>query len=280
METAVITAATRTPIGKFCGAFTNIPAPRLGAIVIREAVKRSGIAASDVDEVIMGNVIQAGLGQNPGRQAAIYAGIPVETPAYTVNKVCGSGLKAVMLAAQAVRCGDAEIVVAGGMENMTRGPYLLEGARLGYRLFDQCLVDGMVRDGLWDVYNNFHMGETGERIADKFNLTREEIDRFALRSHQRAVKATKEGKFKKEIVPVRVEKGKEAYVLDKDEGPREDTSLEKLSRLPPVFRKDGRITAGNASQISDGASALVVMSQSRAEELGVRPLATVVAYAS
>lgn len=275
----VITSAVRTPIGKFEGALKELSAPRLGSLAIKEALKRANLASEQVDEVVMGLVLGAGLGQNPARQAALYAGIPKNIGAVTVNKVCGSGLKAVVLAAQAIKAGDAEIVVAGGMENMTRAPYLLDRARQGYKLGDGKLIDAMVYDGLWDVYNNFHMGITGERIAERYKLTREEIDRFALRSHQRAVKATKDGKFKAEIVPVEIPQKKGAPVIfDKDEGPREDTSLETLSKLRPVFKENGMVTAGNASQISDGSSAVVVMSAEKAEKLGIKPLVKIVSY--
>ncbi|MEW6069494.1 MAG: acetyl-CoA C-acetyltransferase [Candidatus Thermoplasmatota archaeon] len=275
----VITSAVRTALGRFEGSLRDFPVPQLGALVIKEALKRSNLAPEQVNEVIMGLVVSAGLGQNPARQAALGAGIPKNVGAITVNKVCGSGLKAVMLAAQSIKAKDAEIVVAGGMENMTRGPYLLDKARFGYRLGDGKFIDAMVYDGLWDVYNNFHMGVTGERIAERYKLTREEIDRFALRSHRLAAKATKEGKFKDEILPIEIpQKKAPPIVFDKDEGIREDTSMEALSKLRPAFKPDGLITAGNASQISDGASALVVMSSEKANELGLKPLVKIIGY--
>ncbi len=275
----VICSAVRTAIGKFDGGLKTFSAPQLGTIVIKEAVKRAKIESKEVDEVIMGNVIGAGLGQNPARQAALYAGIPKNIGCVTVNKVCGSGLKAVMFAAQSIKAGDAEIVVAGGMESMTRAPYLLDKARQGYKLGDGKLIDAMVYDGLWDVYNNFHMGITGERIAERHKLTREEIDRFALRSHQRAINATKDGKFKAEIVPVEIPQKKGApAIFDKDEGPREDTSLEALSKLRPAFKENGLVTAGNASQISDGSSAVVVMSAEKAKRLDIKPLVKILSY--
>ncbi|MEM3397249.1 MAG: acetyl-CoA C-acetyltransferase [Thermoplasmata archaeon] len=277
---AYIVSACRTAIGKFEGTLKDVPVQRLGAIVIEEAVKRARIEKTAVEEVIMGNVLQAGLGQNPARQAAIYAGIPYEAGALTVNKVCGSGMKAIMLAASEIKAGDADVIVAGGMESMDKAPYLLEKARFGYRMFDGKIIDEMVYDGLWDVYNNFHMGMTGEIIAEKYNIKREEIDAFALRSNQRAVKATKEGRFKDEIVPVVIEGKKgDKIVFDKDEGPREDTSIEKLAKLKPVFKEGGVVTAGNASQISDGAAALVVMSEKAVNEYGVKPIARIHSYA-
>ncbi|MCX8173188.1 MAG: acetyl-CoA C-acetyltransferase [Thermoplasmata archaeon] len=276
---AYIVSACRTAIGKFDGTLKGVPVQKLGAVVIEEAVKRAGIEKTAVEEVIMGNVLQAGLGQNPARQSAIYAGIPYEAGALTVNKVCGSGMKAIMIAASEIKAGDADVIVAGGMESMDNAPYLLEKARFGYRMFDGKIVDEMVYDGLWDVYNNFHMGMTGEIIAEKYHITREEIDAFALRSNQRAVKATKEGRFRDEIVPVVLEGKKgEKTVFDKDEGPREDTSMEKLAKLKPVFKEGGVVTAGNASQISDGAAALVVMSEKAMNEYGAKPLARIHSY--
>ncbi len=276
MTDIVIVSGTRTPIGRFQGGFTTLTACQLGSIALKEALKRAGLET--VDEVIMGNVVSAGLGQNPARQAAIGAGIPVDVPSFTLNKVCGSGLKAVMIAAQAIKAGDAEVIAAGGMENMTNAPHMLPSARSGYRLGDGTLVDAMVHDGLWDIYNDFHMGITGEIIAEKYNITREQADAFALESHQKAIKAHKEGKFSDEIIPVTVETRKKTFTVGKDEGPREDTSLEVLAKLRPVFKKDGIVTAGNASQISDGASAVVVMSEEKAEELGLNPLAKVIDY--
>jgi acetyl-CoA C-acetyltransferase len=279
---AYIVSAVRTAIGKFEGTLKGFPVQKLGAIVIEEAVKRAGIEKNLVEEVIMGNVLQAGLGQNPARQSAIYAGIPYEAGALTVNKVCGSGMKAIMLAASEIRAGDIDVAVCGGMESMNNAPYLLDRARFGYRMSmpKADIIDEMVYDGLWDVYNKFPMGMTGEIIAQKYNLTREEIDAFALRSNQRAVKATKEGRFKDEIVAVELEGKKgEKIVFDKDEGPREDTSMEKLARLKPVFKEGGVVTAGNASQISDGAAALVVMSEKAVKEYGVKPLVKIHSYA-
>jgi acetyl-CoA C-acetyltransferase len=270
----VIVSGVRTPIGRFQGGLSSTSAPQLGSIVLKEALKRANL--DTVDEVIMGNVVSAGLGQNPARQSAIYAGIPVEVPSFTVNKVCGSGLKSVMLAVQAIKTQDAEVIAAGGMESMTRAPYLLFRARDGYRLGDGKVTDGLIHDGLWDIYNDFHMGMTGEVIAEKYDVTREDADEFALRSHKMAIKAQETGKFDKEIVSVTVETRKKNFTVDTDEGPRKDTSLEVLSKLRPVFKKDGLVTAGNASQISDGASAVVVMSEEKADQLGLKPLATIV----
>jgi acetyl-CoA C-acetyltransferase len=275
----VILSGVRTAIGRFNGMLKDIPAQQLGAITIKEALKRAGIDGSVVDEVLMGNVVSAGLGQNPARQAMIHAGLSVSIGATTVNKVCGSGLKTVMMAAQAIKAGDAELIVAGGMENMNRGPYLLRNARSGYRLGDGKLIDAMIYDGLWDVYNDFHMGNTGEIIAEKYNVTREDADKFALRSHQKAMEAIKTGEFKEEIVPVEIPQRKgEPILFDTDEGVREDTSLEKLAKLKPVFRKDGLVTAGNASQISDGGAAVIVTSREKAEKLGCKPMAKIVDY--
>jgi acetyl-CoA C-acetyltransferase len=275
----VITGSVRTAIGKFEGSFKKTPAVKLGGYVIEEVLKRSKIQPELVDEVIMGNVISAGLGQNPARQASIHGGVPVEAGALTVNKVCGSGLKAVMLAASEINSGDMEIVVAGGMENMTMGPYLLQQGRAGYRLGDNKVVDAMVNDGLWDIYNDFHMGMTGEIVAEKCNITREDADEFSYNSHMKAHKATTEGKFKDEIVPVQIPQRKgDPITMEIDEGVRGDTSVEKLARLKPVFKKDGLITAGNASQISDGAAATVVMSAEKASELGITPLVKIVDF--
>jgi acetyl-CoA C-acetyltransferase len=275
-EEVVIISAKRTAIGKFGRSLKNIPAPRLGALVIREAAKRAGIPIEQIDEVIMGNVLSAGLGQNPARQAAVHAGIPVETGSVTINKVCGSGLKAVMLAAQAIKAGDADVVVAGGMENMSAAPYLAQNVRWGQKFGDASLVDSMLRDGLWDAYNDFHMGMTGERIAEKFGITREEADAFSLESHRRAARAIHEGTFREELVPVDIE----ARSFDIDECVREDASLEKLAALPPVFKKGGILTAGNSSQLSDGAAALVVASARAARAAGIEPLARIVGYAT
>ncbi len=278
MNDVVIVSAVRTPIGKFGGALKDLSAPRLGAAVVREAVARAKVDPKAVEECIMGNVLSAGLGQNPARQAALWGGLSDEVPALTVNKVCGSGLKAVMIASDAILAGRERLVVAGGMESMTNAPYLLEKARFGYKLFDSSLVDGMVRDGLWDVFNNFHMGTTGEIIAERHNITRAEADEFALSSHRKAVQATKSGAFKDEIVGVEVAARKEPQVVTQDEGPREDTSLEALAKLKPVFKSDGILTAGNASSINDGASATVVMDGELARETGHKPLVRVVDY--
>ncbi|MGQ9582084.1 MAG: thiolase family protein [Thermoplasmatota archaeon] len=275
----VICSAVRTAIGKFGGALRDTPVVRLGAAVVREAIARARVDPSVVDEVIMGNVLSGGLGQNPARQAAIYAGVPVEAGAMTVNKVCGSGLKAMMIAASEIKTGDAGVVVAGGMENMDMAPFALDRARYGYRMNNQPIIDLMVNDGLWDVYNNFHMGMTGEIIAEKYGLSRQEIDEFALSSHQKAAAAIKSGWFKEEIVPVELQTGKgQTTTFEVDEGVRPDTSLEKLAKLPAVFKKGGVVTAGNASQISDGAAATVMMSEDRARELGAPIVARVTHY--
>ena len=280
MQEVVIISAARTAIGKFNGTIKDVPATQLGAAAIREAVERSGLQPEDIEECLMGNVLSASLGQNPARQAMIAAGLPYKIPAFTVNKVCGSGMKAVVLAAQAIKAGDAQVIVAGGMENMNQAPYLLPKARYGYRLGEGKLVDAMVNDGLWDYYNNFHMGITGELIAEKYGLNREEVDAFALRSNELAVKATQEGKFKNEILPLEIPQRKaDPIIFDKDEGPR-ITPLEKLAKLPPVFKKDGLVTAANASQISDGACALTVMSEEFAQAAGITPLATIKEYES
>jgi len=276
----VITSAVRTAIGNFLGALSPLSATELGGKVIEEAVKRSAIRKEDVDEVIMGNVLPFGLGQNPARQAMIKAGLPMTGGAITINKVCGSGLKAVMLAAQVIMAGDAEVVVAGGMENMSRVPYYLDNARTGYRLWDGKLVDGMVHDGLWDIVNDYHMGFTAEIQSVKFNISREEQDRFAHESNQKAMKAIREGRFKEEILPIPLPSKKgEPTLFDTDEGPR-DTDLQALTRLKSVFKEGGVVTAGNSSKISDGASALVIMSHERAKALGVKPMAKVGAQAA
>ncbi|MFE7064278.1 acetyl-CoA C-acetyltransferase [Sutcliffiella sp. NPDC057660] len=276
----VIVSAVRTAIGSFGGALKDVSAPQLGAVVIKEALAKAGLAPDSVDEVIMGNVLQAGLGQNPARQAAIGAGLPNEVSSMTINKVCGSGLKAVHLAAQAIIAGDADIVVAGGMENMSQAPYLLQGARDGYRMGDQKVTDSMVHDGLWCSFNDYHMGVTAENLCTKYDLTREEQDQFAANSQQKAVQAIEEGKFKDEIVPVEVKKKKEILTVDTDEYPRKGTTVEKLGGLRPAFKKDGSVTAGNASGINDGAAAVVVMSKEKADELGIKPLVKIVANAS
>jgi acetyl-CoA C-acetyltransferase len=279
MREVVITSAVRTPIGNFLGALSPFSATELGGWVIGEAVKRSRIRKEDVDEVILGNVLPFGLGQNPARQAMIKARLPMSVRALTINKVCGSGLKAVMLAAQVIMSGDAEVIVAGGMESMSRTPYYLENARAGYRLWDGKLVDGMVHDGLWDVVNDYHMGVTAEIQSKKFNIRREEQDQFAYESNFKAMKATREGKFKEEIIPVSIPSKKgEPTVFEIDEGPR-DSDLKAMAKLKPAFKEDGVVTAGNSSKISDGASALVVMSREKAQTLGIEPMAKVGAQA-
>src|SRR5437016_12164132 len=253
-DDVVIISGVRTPVGKFQGSLSDFSAPRLGAMVVREAVKRANLDPKQVDECIMGNVVQAGLGQNPARQAAIFGGLPPEVGAMTINKVCGSGLKAVGLAAQAIQTGDSTLVVAGGMESMTNAPYLLPQARKGLRLGDSQIVDSMIRDGLWDVYNDYHMGLTGENVAEKYGITREEQDEFAENSHLKAVSATKECRLKAQIVPVELparKKGAAPIIFDKDESPREDTTIEILRSLKPAFKKDGRGTAGTAPRVHD-----------------------------
>lgn len=278
----VILAGVRTPIGKFQGSLSDIPAPKLGAIAVKEAVRRAGVDPASVDEVIMGNVVSAGLGQNAARQAALDAGIPPSVGAMTINKVCGSGLKAVGLAAQAIQTNNCNIVVAGGMESMTNAPYLLPNARKGYRLGNGALIDSMVHDGLWDVYNDYHMGNTGENVAEKYKITREEQDEYSVNSHRKAVSAIKECRFKDQIIPVEVpgRKKGEVILFDKDEGPREDTDIEALRKLKPAFKKDGTVTAGNAPSVNDGAAALVVTSMRNAEKLGKKPMARIVAQAT
>lgn len=282
MDDVVIISAVRTPIGKFQGALQDLTAPQLGAIVVREAVKRAGVDPNQVDECIMGNVVQAGLGQNPARQAALRGGLPPTVAAMTINKVCGSGLKSVALAAQAIQTGNSELVVAGGMESMTNAPYLLPQARKGYRLGNGQILDAVVNDGLWDVYNNYHMGITGENVHDKYGVTREEQDEYALNSHRKAVAAWKECRFSSQIVPVDVpgKKKGETVKFEKDEGPREDTTIEALRNMKPAFKKDGTVTAGNASTMNDGASALVVTSAARAQKLGAKPMVRIVAQAT
>ena len=279
----VIIAGCRTPIGKFQGSLSDMRAPEIGAVAVREAVKRAGIDAKLVDECIMGNVVSAGLGQNPARQAAIFGGLAPEVGAMTINKVCGSGLKSVALAAQAIETGNSSIVVAGGMESMTNAPYLLPNARKGYRLGNGQLVDSMVNDGLWDIYNDYHMGITGENVAEKYGITRAEQDEFAVNSHRKAIAAQKECRFKAQIVPVELptkKKGAAPVIFDKDEGPREDTTIEVLRALKPAFKKDGTVTAGNAPGVNDGAAALVVTSAVRARELGAAPMVRIVAQAT
>src|SRR5437870_7194191 len=282
-DDVVIISGCRTAVGKFQGSLSDFSAPQLGAIVVREAVKRAALDPAQVDECIMGNVVSAGLGQNPARQAAIFGGLSPATGAMTINKVCGSGLKAVALAAQAVQTGNSSIVVAGGMESMTNAPYLLPQARKGYRLGNAQIVDSMVHDGLWDIYNNYHMGITGENVAEKYGITREEQDEFAVNSHRKAVAAIKECRFKSQIVPVELparKKGEAPIIFDKDESPREDTTIEALRALKPAFKKDGTVTAGNAPGVNDGAAAVVVTSAKRAQELGPQPMVSIVAQAT
>lgn len=303
MREAVIVSAVRTAIGSYGGALRDTPAVKLGSIVIKEALKKVGLCPhrdknagsieleeryddwdgslkeAKIDEVIMGNVLQAGQGQNVARQSGIYAGIPKEVPAYTVNMVCASGMKSVALAAQAIMTGDAEVVVAGGMENMSAVPYYMPKARWGARMFNAELVDGMVYDGLWEVFYGYHMGVTSENIAEKYGINRKEQDELALMSNQRALSAVKSGIFKKEIVPVEVKQKREVGLFDTDERPRE-TSMEALGKLSPAFKKDGGVTAGNASGIADAAAALVIMSAEKASELGLESMAAVRAFAS
>jgi acetyl-CoA C-acetyltransferase len=282
-DDVVIISGCRTPVGKFQGSLSDFTAPQLGAIVVREAVKRAGLDPALVDECIMGNVVSAGLGQNPARQAAIFGGLSPATGAMTINKVCGSGLKSVALAAQAVQTGNSSIVVAGGMESMTNAPYLLPQARKGYRLGNAQVVDSMVHDGLWDIYNDYHMGITGENVAEKYGITRDEQDEFALNSHRKALAAIKECRFKSQIVPVEIPAKKKAappVIFDKDESPREDTTIEVLRSLKPAFKKDGTVTAGNAPGVNDGAAAVVVTSATRAKELGANPMVRIVAQAT
>ncbi|MGC2019513.1 MAG: acetyl-CoA C-acetyltransferase [Candidatus Sulfotelmatobacter sp.] len=282
-DEVVIISGCRTAVGKFQGSLTDLSAPQLGAIVVREAVKRAGLNSDQVDECIMGNVLPAGLGQNPARQAAIFGGLSPATGAMTINKVCGSGLKAVALAAQAVQTGNSSIVVAGGMESMTNAPYLLPQARKGYRLGNGQVIDSMVHDGLWDIYNDYHMGITGENVAEKYGITREEQDEFAVNSHRKAVAAMKECRFKSQIVPVEIpskKKGAAPALFEKDESPREDTTIEVLRSLKPAFKKDGTVTAGNAPGVNDGAAAVVVTSAQRAKELGAQRMARIVAQAT
>lgn len=283
MEDVVIVAAARTPVGRFQGGLSSFTAPQLGALAVKEAVRRAGLEPALVDECIMGNVLSAGLGQNPARQAALFGGLPATVGALTINKVCGSGLKAVALAAQAIQTGNAEIVVAGGMESMSNAPYLLPQARQGYRLGNATAVDSMVHDGLWDVYNDYHMGITGENVAAKHGITREEQDIYALNSHRKAAEAWREGRFAAEVAPVAVpakKRGAAPDVIAKDESIREDASLEALAALKPAFKKDGTVTAGNAPGVNDAAAAVVAMSAARASALGLEPLARIRAQAT
>jgi acetyl-CoA C-acetyltransferase len=280
MEIPVILSAVRTPVGKFQGGLASFSAPELGAKVVAEAARRAGLEAKQIDEAILGNVIQAGLGQNPARQAALKGGCDPRVAALTINKVCGSGLKAVALAAQAVQLGESEVVAAGGMESMTNAPYLLPQARSGYRLGDGKLIDSMIHDGLWDSYEDFHMGMTGELVAEKYGITREEQDRFAVESHQKAIRARKSCFFEAQVLPVEIPQKKgDLVVIKYDESPREDTSIEALAKLRPAFKKDGTVTAGNAPGTNDGAAALIVTSERNALRLGKQPMARIVAQA-
>lgn len=281
MREVVIVSAVRTPVGAFGGSFKDLSAVQLGTIVAKEALKRANVDPTIVDEVIFGNVLQAGLGQNVARQISVHAGIPVGVPSFTVNKVCGSGLKTVALAAQAIMAGEADIILAGGTENMSQAPYLLKSARWGQRMGDGTIEDYMVKDGLWDIFNDTHMGVTAENIAEKYSFTREEQDNIALVSQNRAEEAIKNGRFKDEIVAVEVpQRRKDPIVVDTDEFPRFGTTIEALAKLRPAFKKDGTVTAGNASGINDGAAAFIIMSKEKADELGLTPLATIASYAS
>jgi len=281
MPDAVIVSGARTPVGKFMGALKDHSAVDLGVVAARAAIQRAGIDPASIDEVIMGNVLQAGNGQNPARQVALRAGLPSTVAALTINKVCGSGLKSVMLASQGIRLGEIETAVAGGMESMTRAPYLLPKAREGYRLGNGELIDSMIHDGVWCAFDDWHMGCTGEVVAEEYRVTREEQDAYAIESHRKAVAAIKEGRFADEIVPVEISRKKgPPLVIDRDEGPREDASVESLSRLKPAFKDGGSVTAGNASSINDGAAALVVTSSDAAKRLGLKPLARIVAQST
>jgi len=277
----VIVSGARTATGRFLGSLAGFTAPDLGGFAIKAAVERAGIKPSDVEEVIMGNVVSAGIGQNPARQAALKGGIPDAVGSTTINKVCGSGLKAVIFASQAIKAGDYHCIVAGGMESMSQVPYLLRQARTGYRLGNGVLVDAMVFDGLWDIYNDFHMGNTGELVAEKYKISRQEQDEYAYNSHRKAIAAIKAGKFRAEIVPVMIPQKKgDPIKFEVDECPREDTTVEALAKLKPAFKKDGTVTAGNAPGVNDAGSAVVVMSRKRAQELGAKPLCKVTGYAT
>jgi len=280
MKDVVIASIVRTPVGTFGGALKDVSAVDLGVIVVREAVKRAGLSPQQVENVILGNVLQAGLGQNTARQVLIHAGMPHEVPAMTINKVCASGLRSISMAAQIIKAGDAEIIVAGGIENMSASPFALPKARWGYRMGDDKIVDIMIKDGLWDAFNQYHMGITAENVAERWKLTREELDKFSLASQTKAEAAIKSGRFKDEIVPVVVKDKKGEKIFDTDEHPRFGTTLEALSKLKPSFKKDGMVTAGNASGINDGAAAAVVMSADKAKELGIKPLCRIASYAS
>ncbi|KJR45930.1 3-ketoacyl-CoA thiolase [Desulfosporosinus sp. I2] len=281
MREVVIISAVRTPVGSFCGALGQIPAVELGALVLKEAINKAGITADQVDEVILGNVLQAGLGQNPARQAAIKAGIPQEVPAWTLNKVCGSGLKSIVCAAQAIIAGDADIIVAGGMESMSLAPYLLSKARTGYRMGNDTMVDSMIQDGLTDAFSNIHMGITAENIAEQFGISREQQDQYAVVSQNRTEAAIKSGKFVEEIVPVSIPQRKgDPVIVAQDEFPRFGATYDAVAKLRSAFKKDGTVTAANASGINDGAAALVIMAKEKAEQLGLTPLATITSWAS
>jgi acetyl-CoA C-acetyltransferase len=283
MEDIVIVAGCRTPVGKFQGSLSDVSATKLGAVAVREAVHRARLRPDQIGECIMGNVVSAGLGQNPARQAALFGGLPPEVSAVTVNMVCGSGLRAVALAAQSIQTGNAEIIVAGGMESMTNAPYLLPQARSGFRMGNQVAVDSMVHDGLWDVYNDYHMGQTAELVAEKYGITREQQDCFAVASHQKAAAAWREGRFAAEVVSVEIpakKKGAEPKLFERDEAIREDTSLESLRALKPAFKKDGTVTAGNAPGVNDASAAVVVMTAANAKALGLTPMARIVAHAT
>jgi len=277
---AVILSAARTAVGKFQGALSNVPAVKLGAVAVKAAVERAGVDPKDIEEVLMGNVVQAGEGQAPARQAAIFAGVPATVSATTVNKVCGSGLKAAMMSAQAIRAGDADLFVAGGMESMSRAPYLVSGRSGELKFGNQSLTDSLLNDGLWDPFENWGMGNAAEFIADEYEVTREAMDEFALRSHEKAVQAQGSGRFQLEIVPVQIPGRKgEVTIFDKDEGPRKDASLESLSKLKPAFKENGKVTAGNASSMNDGAAAVVISSHAYAEKNNLKPLAHIIGYA-
>lgn len=280
MEDVVIVAAGRTAVGKFGGAFAKVSAADLGAHVIKNLLLRSGVSADAISEVILGQVLTAGCGQNPARQASIRGGLPDMVPAFTINKVCGSGLKATHLATQAIRCGDAQIIIAGGQENMSASPHVLNGSRDGFRMGDAKLVDTMIVDGLWDVYNQYHMGVTAENIAEKFNISREEQDEFALASQNKAESAQKAGKFKDEIIPYEIVGKKSSVIVDSDEYIKHGTTLDSLATLRPAFSKEGTVTAGNASGINDGAAAVIMMTAKKAAELGLKPLVKIKAYSS
>ena len=280
MRDVVIVSAVRTAIGAYGKTLKDVPAVELGAVVIREAIKRAKIKSEEINEVIFGNVLQAGLGQNPARQAAIKAGLPVEVSAFTLNKVCGSGLRTVSLAAQIIKAGDANTIVVGGMENMSAAPFLINSARWGQRMGNGELVDEMITDGLWDAFNNYHMGVTAENVAEKWNISREEQDEFSFASQQKAEKAIKSEEFKDEIVPVVIKTKKGEIIFDTDEFPRFGNTIEALSKLKPIFKENGTVTAGNASGLNDGAAALVIMSADKAKELGIKPLAKISSYGS